>query len=238
MTGTSSGSGTSPDHERAVLFDMDGVLVDSTLGHVRAWERFLDEHRLDAPAEGVRSLFGRPASEAVAALLGAPIGSQAQRDALAALDRHADAQFDAQGPGGLLVPEAADVVDEVRRSGWRVAVGTSATRAGAQRGLGALWTAFEAVVTAEDVARGKPAPEVYLTAADRLGVAPSACVVVEDAPVGVRAGKAAGMRVIGVTGTVPGERLLAVGADHVVDGLHEVPALLPSAGGQIGVPGA
>lgn len=210
----------------AVLFDMDGVLVDSTAAHLEAWARFLDERGVATPEDGVASLFGRPGSEAVAALLGVPTGSAAQRAALEDLNRHADGLLAQHGPGGLLVPGAAQVIATLQEAGFRVAVGTSALRPAAQLGLGALWTAFETVVTAEDVTRGKPDPEVYLTAADRLGVPPAGCVVIEDAAVGVEAARRAGMGVIGITTTAAPERLRAAGAGDLVDDLEDVLRLL------------
>ncbi|NQT88287.1 HAD-IA family hydrolase, partial [bacterium] len=83
---------------------------------------------------------------------------------------------------------------------------------------------FAVLTGHEDVTRAKPAPDIYLLTAERLGVAPSACVVIEDSPVGIEAAKAAGMRCIGVTHTLPAERL--VGADLVVDGLTDADRVL------------
>lgn len=212
----------------AVIFDMDGVLVDSTAAHLDAWGRFLDDHGVAPPEGGIASLFGRPGAEAVATMLDLPEGSEALRSAVLDLDRRADALLDRHGPGGLLVPGATELVERLAAEGLRLAVGTSALPPGARRGLGHLWDAFETVVTADDVARGKPDPAVYLTAAQRLGVPADRCVVIEDAVVGVRAGRAAGMHVIAVTSTATSEQLHAAGADHVVAHLADVvPLLVP-----------
>lgn len=217
-----------PPPPGAVLFDMDGVLVDSTAAHLDAWAAFLEAHGVAAPEGGIASLFGRPGAEAVAGLLDLPEGSAALRSAVLDLDRRADELLDRHGPGGLLVPGATELVARLAASGLQLAVGTSALVPGARRGLGPLWDAFETVVTAEDVVRGKPDPAVYRTAAERLGVPPERCVVVEDAVVGIRAGLAAGARVIAVASTAAHDQLQAAGAHHVVDRLDDVlPLILP-----------
>ena len=210
----------------AVLFDMDGVLVDSSSAHVQAWARFLEDQGLPPPREGIRSLFGRRASEAVATLLGTDADPDATRSALQLLERYADALLDEYAPGELLIAGVEQLVGHLADAGWRLAVATSARRRAAEHSLGELLTRFDAVVTAEDVARGKPDPEVYLTAARRLAILPTSCIVVEDAVAGVEAGKRAGMHVVAVTGTAGPQRLREAGADVVVDHVAEVLPLL------------
>ncbi len=214
------------DDRRAVLFDMDGVLVDSTSAHVRAWRRWLDDQGLEPPAEGIASLFGRRAAEAVAGLLGLPEGSDASLAALRELESHADRELGASSAGGRVVPGAEAVVTGLVDAGWRVAVVTSAVSSTAVRSLGPLRASFGAVVTADDVRRGKPDPEPYLTAARLLDVPASRCIVVEDAVAGVMAGRAAGMRVVGVTSTAAEEQLRAAGAHEIVAHVTELPDAL------------
>lgn len=211
---------------RAVLFDMDGVLVDSTAVHLEAWGRFLDGRGIAPPEGGIATLFGRPGREAVADLLGRPVEDRETRAALAELDREADALLEAHGPGGLVVPGVADLVAELAAGGWRLAVATSATRRAATTSLGPLLDAFETMVTADDVSAGKPAPEVYLAAADRLGVSPETSVVVEDAVAGVVAGRRAGAHVVAVTTTARAAALRDAGAHRVLDGIAELRELL------------
>jgi sugar-phosphatase len=186
---------------RAVLLDMDGTLVDSNAAVARAWAHWSVLRSVDV-AEIARVTPGRPATESIAEL--APWLSPAERAADAA---------------ELLRRERADVVDIVPTPGaldlvaalraWAVphAVVTSADRALATIRLTAAGIAVPAVlVTSDDTSRGKPDPEGYLAAARRLGVAPADCLVVEDAPAGVRAGRAAGALVAGLCG-VPGADL-------------------------------
>jgi len=212
----------SPHH--AVLLDMDGVLVDSTSAHLQAWSRFLDEHDLSPPPQGVASLFGRPAAEALRHLIDDRTDEARFAAMLAALHRYADALLDEHAPGDLVVPGADRLVDDLLAAGRRLAVVTSARRNAAEHSLGDLIGRIEVVVTAEDVRHGKPDPEPYLTAASRLEIPPPACVVVEDAVVGVEAGRRAGMDVVAVASTAPADDLLAAGARAVVQdlsGLHE-----------------
>lgn len=205
-----------------VLFDMDGVLVDSTEAHVTAWSRFLEEQGLEPPEAGVRSLFGRRAAEAVAMLLDLDLDSPELEEALADLERYADELLEGTGPGQNLIYGAAPLVADLADAGWRLAVATSARRRIAEHSLGRLRALFEAVVTAEDVTHGKPHPEVYLTAAARLEVPPPACVVVEDSVAGVEAGARAGMHVVAVPTTASEQRLLEAGAEVVLDHLTEL----------------
>lgn len=215
---------------RAVLFDMDGVLVDSTATHVRAWRGFLEDAGLEPPPDGIRSLFGRRAIEAVADLLGVAPGDERARSALADLEGRADAEFARVPAQQLLVDGVPWLLETLRRAGWRLAVVTSARRGVAERALAPVRTLVDAVVTADDVTAGKPAPEPYLTAAAEVGVAPGRCVVVEDAVAGVLAGRRAGMRVLALETTAPGERLLEAGADLLLGHVTEVAATLGADG--------
>ncbi len=215
-----------PTSLTAIVFDMDGVLVDSTEAHVQAWTRFLEERSIPPPAAGVRSLFGRRAADALAQLLDLDADAPQVQAALDDLEGYADALLDEHGPGQQLVPGVPEMVADLRDSGWRLGVATSARRHVAEHALGTLRSAFEAIVTAEDVTRGKPDPEAYLTAAARLGVPPDTCLVVEDAVVGVIAGCRAGMQVVAVPTTADGHALWAAGAGVVLDRITDLPALL------------
>ena len=214
----------------AVLFDMDGVLVDSTDAHVAAWTQFLEERGIPVPEGGVRSLFGRRAQEALAMLLDREPDAPIVRAALAELEGYATALLADHAPGERLVPGAPELIHELLGAGWKVAVGTSARRHVAEHALGALLPAFDVVVTAEDVSRGKPDPAVYLAAARRLAVPADACVVVEDAVAGVQAGVAAGMYVVAVPTTAPIAQLCDAGAERVLERVTDLPRLLAREG--------
>ena len=201
---------------RGVIFDMDGVLVDSGAHHRAAWDALLAEVgvRVENP-EFWRLTIGRPAHEAVVLLLGRELPPDEAME-LAGRKRDLYRQFSRRGV--LAVPGAETFVSSVARSGMACAVATSASRHDARHVLGALRLAehFGAVVTAEDVMRGKPDPEVYLRAARELGVPPGECLVFEDAVVGVQAARRAGMRVIGVTTAHSGDELGTAGAERAI----------------------
>jgi sugar-phosphatase len=199
---------------RAVLFDLDGVLVESREATERVWMAWarandIGEEELRSAMHGVRSV------EVVRALrpgLDAVVEARGIEDAQA---RDVD--------GLRAVPGAAEALGALREE--RVAVVTSATRPLAAARLGAVGIGPPAVmVTADDVSRGKPDPEGYLSAARRLGVDPSEALVVEDAPPGIEAGRAAGAAVVAVTSTHARAELGA--ADVIIETLEELPAVL------------
>jgi HAD superfamily hydrolase (TIGR01509 family) len=200
---------------RAVVFDMDGVLVDSGAHHREAWTRMLAELGITAAPGFWRQTIGRPSVEAVPLLLGEPV-APAEARRLARRKQEHYLILAASGPRA--VPGIPAFVELLEAQGVPLAVATSARRSDALALLGplGLLERFRTVVTVEDVARGKPDPEVYLLAARRLGVSPEACLVFEDAIVGVQAALRAGMRAFGVaTGYEPAD-LLAACAERVI----------------------
>jgi len=195
---------------------MDGVLIDSGAHHRKAWGALLRELAVEpAEREFWRLTIGRPAEEAVPLVLGRSV-SDAEARRLATRKRDLYADFAARGTD--IVGGVDAFIATLAQGGVPRAVGTSATSGDAfsllrEVGLGHY---FDVIVTADDVRRGKPDPEVYLLAARRIGVAPEACVVFEDSLVGVQAARRAGMRAIGVaTAHTPGE-LAAAGAEDAI----------------------
>ena len=198
----------------AVLFDLDGVLVESREATERVWLEWaarngIEEEELRSAMHGVRSV------EVVRAL-------RPELDAVVESD--AIERRQAEDLVGLrAIPGAAEALLAVKED--RVAVVTSATRELAAARLGAVGMALPAVVVyAGDVGRGKPDPEGYLTAAERLGVDPAEALVVEDSPPGVQAGRAAGAATVAVTSTHDAAELTA--ADVVIETLEELPGVL------------
>ena len=183
----------------AVLFDMDGTLVDSDAVVRRSWAAWAAKHDIDL-AHVLRVSPGKPGAQAMAEL--APHLTRAQIAADAAdLLRREVSDLD----GVAAAAGAAELVDAVRASGIGWAVVTSASRALATVRLRACGLpAPPVLITCDDVERGKPDPEGFLRAAALLGAEPSRCVVIEDADAGVRAGLAAGMTVIGTGPRVRG----------------------------------
>jgi HAD superfamily hydrolase (TIGR01509 family) len=195
---------------------MDGVLVDNRLFHREAWRRLAREEGLDlADPEFWRRAIGRPVEEAVGPVLGRNFAPEEARRLAA---RKTALYHDLADGQATPVPGVVEFVQTLAAAGVPRALATSAVSDSAARILGALGlgAAFPVQVTAHDVRRGKPDPEVYLTAAARLGVAPARCVVFEDAVVGVEAARRAGMAVVGLTTSHAAEELRAAGALRTV----------------------
>ena len=200
----------------AAIFDMDGVLIDSGAHHRHAWRALLAELGTEpAHPEHWRLTIGRPSEEAIPLLLGRRMsGAEARR-----LARRKRDLYQERAQRGLLpVPGVREFLDSLERHHVPRAVGTSASRWDAERLLDdlGLLRFFDVVVTADDVMLGKPDPEVWTQAARRLRVTPGHSVVFEDAPVGIQAARAAGMRAIGVTTAHTGAELLAAGAERTI----------------------
>jgi sugar-phosphatase len=192
----------------AVIFDMDGTLVDSTAAVLRCWVRWAQDEGVD-PVRMAHS-HGVPAEEIVARLL------PPERRA-AALRRITDLEL-ADTHDITVLPGAAEALLAVPRD--RSAIATSCTRPLAEARIAASGLVRpDVVVTVDDVAVGKPAPDPFLRAAELLAVDPRSCLVVEDAPSGITAAQAAGCATLAVTTTTPAERLEA---DLVVPGLADV----------------
>jgi sugar-phosphatase len=194
----------------AVVFDLDGVLVDSNPIAERHWQRWAARHGI--PAERVLALhLGRPAVETIR-LVAPHLDAAAE----ARTSEYAEAD-DVEGLHAF--DGAADLLRALPPDRWAIA--TSGTRRTATIRLSHVGLPLPpALVTADDVARGKPAPDPYLLAAARLGVDPARCVVVEDAPSGIASARAAGARVVAVASTNPPSALAA--ADVVLARLADL----------------
>lgn len=199
----------------AVIFDMDGVLVDSGACHRAAWRALLEELRVPAPDGFWRRTIGRPAHEAVRLVLDRELSDG---EARRLSRRKHELYLKLAGRGLPAIPGAGQYVARLARLGVPRAVATSARRSDVTSLLGPLGMLehFTVVVSAEDVTRGKPDPEVYLRAAQRLGAEPGRCLVFEDSLAGVQAARAAGMGVVGLATAHTEEELLAAGAARVI----------------------
>ena len=177
----------------AILFDLDGVLVDSEPVVVRTWNRWAARHKLDIP-DLVRRAHGRRSIETV-------------QEVAPQLDAEAEVRWlegtevsDAQG---LATLPGADALFQAIPP-HRRAVVTSGGRALAEFRLASVGITPPAIlISADDIQRGKPAPDGYLLAAERLGAIPDECIVIEDTPAGIAAGRAAGATVLAVATTFP-----------------------------------
>lgn len=202
----------------AILWDLDGVIVDSAPFHYEAYRRVLAARGVLLSEERFRKeLLGLRNEAILQALLGATGPAEARR-----LAAQKEAIFRRLLRGRVrALPGALPLLRRARQAGLRQAIVSSTPRRNIatilkELGAGEL---LDAVVGEEDAARGKPDPEGFLIAAARLGVPPQGCVVIEDAPQGIAAGKAAGMRVIAVSTTRPPELLAQ--ADLVVPSLDD-----------------
>jgi len=184
---------------RAVLWDMDGTLVDSAEYHWRAWRDTMSREGSPITVEEFLATFGQRNDSILRQWLGERATTESiQRigDAKEALYREYVRHY-----GIAPLPGAFDWVRLLRREGWRQAIASAAPRANVETILDVLQVTecFQAIVSAEDVHRGKPDPEVFLVAARKLDVLPARCIVVEDAQHGIEAARAAGMKSIGVS---------------------------------------
>ena len=203
---------------RAVLWDMDGTLLDSAEYHWLAWRDTLVGERFELAHHQFVATFGQRNDTILRDWLGAdlPLGE------IARIGDAKEARYRAlvRAGGITLLPGVERWLTRLHADGWRQAVATAAPRANADAIVAALGITayFDAISSAEDVQRGKPDPQVFLVAAERVGVPPARCIVVEDAPAGLLGGQRGGMRTIGVRSSHA-----ELQADIVVDTLAELP---------------
>jgi beta-phosphoglucomutase family hydrolase len=208
---------------RALVFDMDGTIVDNMAFHTRSWIAFFERRgrAIDAD-EFFRTTAGRQGKEIIRAHMGEHLGD----DEVATLNHEKEAVYrELYQPHLRAVDGFEDLIATARASGAKLAVATAAPPdnvAFTLDGLG-LRRHFDAIVGATDVARGKPHPDVFLEAARRCGVAPEHCIVFEDAPLGVEAARRAGMRAVVLTTTLPADSFAEF--DNIVAIVNDFSAL-------------
>ena len=211
---------------RAVLWDLDGVLVDSAPFHFQAWRELLASLGREFGEADFRRTFGLRNDAILGDLLGDLPPAEVER-----LAARKEELFRQAARGSIAaLPGALALLRLLRERDVKLALVSSTPHANiglVLRSLG-VEAAFDAIVGEEDVTRGKPNPEGFLVAAERLGVPPAECVVIEDAPAGVEAAKRAGMRCVGVYRGRPREALAK--ADLVVESLED-PAVAAFFGG-------
>jgi beta-phosphoglucomutase len=212
-----------PHEPCAVIWDVDGTMVDTAELHFRAWQVLAGEIGKEFTRADFAATFGWRNPEIIPKIF----GSQYTEADIADLGDRKEVYYRAEARRGVeLLPGAGALMKALGEAGIPQAIGSSAPRSNIDlilemTGIGGH---VRAIVSMEDTRRGKPDPEVFVLAARRLGIDPRHCVVIEDAPVGIQAAKAGGMRAIGVTfvGHHSAEKLKAAGADVVVASLDEV----------------
>ena len=184
---------------RAVLWDMDGTLVDSAEYHWQAWRDTMSREGSPITHEQFLTTFGQRNDS----ILRQWLGEKATPELIQRIGNAKEALYrqHVREHGIAPLPGALEWVTLLHRQGWGQAIASAAPRANIETILDVIHASecFEAIVSAEDVHRGKPDPEVFLIAATKLGVAPKHCIVVEDAEHGIQAARAAGMKSIGVS---------------------------------------
>ena len=203
------------------IFDMDGVLVDSSEAHYEAW-RMLGE---EVGVPFGRALFDETFGMTNFYIIPTWLGARATQAGVASLSERKEVLYREAARAVLKPLEGVpELLESLAAAGFGMAVGSSGPRTNVEMVLEIMEATdkFTAMATLEEVTEGKPNPEVFLVAARKLGLAPARCVVIEDAPQGVEAGLAAGSRVVAVTSTRPAEALH--NAHLVVDSLREIDA--------------
>jgi sugar-phosphatase len=194
------------------LFDLDGVLIDSTPAVQRVWTQWAIEHGFD-PDAVVAHAHGRPSLSTVKRFL-----PNADHEAE---NREVERREIEDLEGIVVLPGGLELLTSIPAHRWTIA--TSCTRRLAEVRLRAAGLPIpQFMVTSTDVTRGKPDPEPFLKAAVKLGFLASDCVVCEDVPAGVLSGKAAGAQVVALRTTFPSAELRGAGADFVVNSCADI----------------
>jgi HAD superfamily hydrolase (TIGR01509 family) len=204
----------------AALFDWDGVVLDSSTQHERSWELLAAESALTLPEGHFKRSFGMKNEAIIPEILGwTRDAAEINRLSLRKEELYREI-IKAEGIDPL--PGVRTWLERLQASGIPCVIGSSTHRVNIDTCLSLFGFEgfFSGIVTAEDVKRGKPEPDVFLKAAEKSGVEPGLCVVFEDAPVGIQAGLAGGMKVVGVAGTHPEATLK--GAHRIVRRLDEL----------------
>jgi beta-phosphoglucomutase len=201
-----------------VIFDMDGVLVDSAAAHLQSWQTLARHRGIELTAQQFARTFGQRSSEIIAQHFGLT-----DPDEIRELDHEKEAIYRDLIRGRVPeMPGAVRLVRGLHAAGLRLAIGSSAPPENVALVLDELGIKpfIDVVVTGPDVERGKPDPQVFQIAAKRMSLAPSNCLVVEDAPAGIEAARRGGMHSIALTGSHNAAALN--GADRVVESLSQI----------------
>jgi beta-phosphoglucomutase len=210
-----------PTHQiKAAIFDMDGTMINNMAHHKRAWQEFLRRHNITLAEEEFRhKISGKKNDQIFELVFGRKLDSKEERQYA---DEKEAIYRELYKPDIQEIEGLTRIIDALHQRGIRTAIATTAiakNRDFALETLG-LEGKFEIILGDEHVTHGKPNPEIYLSTAKELGVSPAECIVLEDSPPGVEAGKAAGMVVIGILSSHAAEELNQ--ADYVVEHFNQI----------------
>lgn len=221
MEQSSGGNGGSIERSQCgVLWDVDGVVIDSAEQHRLAWKQLAEENGIPYSDAAFWAGFGRRNADVIPLMFG--VAGPPER--VAALAERKEQIYRALvAQQGRALPGARELMAALHAAGYRQALASSAPEANIRLivDLLKLGPYLGATVSGEAVARGKPAPDIFLAAAERLGVAPARCLVIEDAPAGVQAAHAAGMRCLAVRRAGQADAPGLDAADALVTSLEE-----------------
>lgn len=205
--------------DKAVIWDMDGVIASTAPYHLKAWQEVFRKRGVEFTKRDFSRHFGQRNDSIIKSAMGEVI-SREEMETIA--DEKEKCFRRRLGKDIRPLPGVIELMGSLLRHGFKMALASSAPPENISlitRSLG-IERLFHAIISGHEVPRGKPAPDVFLLAAERLGIEPARCIVVEDAVAGVQAAKRAGMSCLAVTNTHTRDRLLE--ADLVVDSLADV----------------
>ena len=205
----------------AVIWDMDGVIVDTGVHHRDAWTEAFRKRGVDFTEEDFAATFGRRNGDVIRRML----GKKTPGDLIQEISEEKEADYRRRAAESLTaLPGVVALLEDLEVAGFRQAIATSAPLANVRQIMQSLQLDryFDCVVTEKDVSRGKPSPEGFLLAARTLDIPPANCVVIEDAVAGVSAARRAGMRCVAVTTSHPRRDLGQ--ADLILDSLEDLSA--------------
>ncbi len=205
--------------QKAVLWDMDGVISDSYPFHFAAWDEIFAKRGIKFPKESFTSLFGTRNDYIVTKVMGPTIAPSDVQFIVAQKEE----SFRRRATGNIHpFPGAVKLLNSLKKGNFKLGLASSAPRENIDLALSELNLAgvFDCIVSGQEVSESKPSPQIYLLAARKLEALPNDCVVIEDSPLGVKAAKTAGMKCLGITNTHPTEKLGE--ADMVVDSLENM----------------
>jgi beta-phosphoglucomutase family hydrolase len=207
------------DKIRAVIWDMDGVIVDTAPYHLKAWQEALSRRGVKFTEADFRHSFGQRNDT----IIRSAMGEDTSRELIEAISQEKEESFRQRiGQHIQPLPGVIALIKSLQEHGFKMALASSAPIANIElltRSLG-IDSCFQTIISDQDVTKGKPDPQGFELAARKLGVEPTNCIVIEDAVAGVTAAKRAGMHCLAVTNTHPATSLAA--ADLIVDTLEAV----------------